>query len=83
MSLAAVLAEMDHRAIPAAPRVLDDDVAQQHGVALRPGGLGRVDQVELAVGRMVNVAILHPRVMGPALHVMAREAVIDLAESQR
>ena len=81
--LAAVLAEMDHAAIAGALRVLDDDVAQQHGIAFRAGRLGGVDQVELAVGRMVNVAVFDTRVVGPALDVVSREAMVDLAEPQR
>ena len=77
--LAAVLAEVDHGAVAAAVGVLDDDVAQQHRVAVGPRGVGGVDQVELAVGRVVDVAVLDAVVVGAALDVVAGQAGVDFA----
>ena len=52
-------------------------------MALGPGGLGRIHQIELPVGGVMDVAILDAGVVGPTLDVVARQAVVDLAEAER
>ena len=79
---AAVLAEVEDGPVATGLRVFGDHAAEDDGVALGTLGVGGIDEVEFAVGRVVNVAVLDAGLVGAALDVVAGEAGVDLAEAE-
>ena len=77
-----VLAEVEYRLVAFRLRVLHDDGAEDHSVALGPFGIGGIDEVEFPIRRIVDIAALNACVMGAALDVVAGQAVVYLAETQ-
>jgi hypothetical protein len=83
MLVLTILTELDHAPVSPAVGNFHDDVAQQDGVAVGPGGIAAVHQIELAVGGVVHVAVFDTVEMGAALEVVSGQAGMDLAKAHR